>query len=240
MKKRHIFGLVTLLFLLVVIILLLIKFLPQKQVEETPKTGYIASNTYDAVLYDSEYNEALKLIRGSKVYVYSKDIVNEELTYKKVKYNNAEYLVSVNNIVDKDSDIVKENELYVRTSTTIYKNTETAEILSFVKKGEKVQVVGFDKLNEDGSVNKYKIKYNGYEGYVYSKYLVTTEEESKKVYDENGLQDYMASMGSAYGGGNALNLDYYPYEKPKFEDNVMPDEARTLYLNSAAVRSIDT
>jgi len=240
MKKKHILGLLTLLFLLVVTIVLLIKFLPTKQVEETPKTGYIASDTYDAVLYDNEYNEALKLIRGSKVYVYSKDIVNEELTYKKVKYNNTEYLVKVNNIVEKDSDIVKENELYVRTSTTIYKNLETAEILSFVKKGEKVEVVGFDKLNEDGSVNKYKIKYNGYEGYVYSKYLVTTEEESKKVYDENGLQDYMASMGSAYGGGSALNLDYYPYEKPKFEDNVMPDEARTLYLNSAAVRSIDT
>ena len=102
MKKRHIFGLVTLLFLLVIVILLLIKFLPTKEIEETPTISYIASNTYDAVLYDSEYNEALKLIRGSKIYVYSKDIVNDENTYKKVKYNNNEYLISVNNIVDKD------------------------------------------------------------------------------------------------------------------------------------------
>ena len=238
MKKKHMPELIILLFLLIITIFLVIKFAPTIELEETPVTQYIASDSYDVTLYDIEYNESLKLTRGNKVYVYSKDIVNENTTYKRVKYDEQEYLVNVNNLVKKENEIVKENELFVRTSTTIYKNIDSAEILSFVKKGEKVEIVGFDKLNEDGSVNKYKIKYNNYEGYVYSKYLVTTEEESKKVYDENGLQDYMASMGSAYGGGNALNLDYYPYEKPKFEDNVMPDEARTLYINSAAVRSM--
>jgi len=240
MKKKHIFALIVLLFLAIITILLVIKFANAKTLEETPSTEYIASDSYEVTLYDIEYNESLKLIRGNKVYVYSKDIVNENTTYKRVKYNENEYLVNVNNLVKKENDIVKENELFVRTSTTIYKSTDSAEILSFVKKGEKVEIVGFDKLNEDGSVNKYKIKYNGYEGYVYSKYLVKTEEESKKVYSENGIQEYMAGMGSGYGGGNALNLDYYPYEKPKFEDNVMPEEARTLYINSAAVKSIDT
>jgi len=240
MKKKHIFALIVLLFLAIITILLVIKFANAKTLEETPSTEYIASDSYEVTLYDIEYNESLKLIRGNKVYVYSKDIVNENTTYKRVKYNENEYLVNVNNLVKKENDIVKENELFVRTSTTIYKSTDSAEILSFVKKGEKVEIVGFDKLNEDGSVNKYKIKYNGYEGYVYSKYLVKTEEEAKKVYSENGIQEYMAGMGSGYGGGNALNLDYYPYEKPKFEDNVMPEEARTLYINSAAVKSIDT
>ena len=52
--------------------------------------------------------------------------------------------------------------------------------------------------------------------------------------------DYMATMGSSLGGGAAVNLDFYPYDKPKFEDNVMPDEARTLYINSAAIRDIKT
>ena len=49
----------------------------------------------------------------------------------------------------------------------------------------------------------------------------------------------MAKMGDYLGGGSALNLDYYPYEKPKFEDNIMPDEVRALYINSAAIKDID-
>ena len=239
MRKKHIFGLITLLVLLTSVILLIIKFSNTPVLEETPKTGYIASTGEEVTLYDEEYNESLKLTRGNKIYVYSKEITNEDKIYKKIKYNKKEYLVNINNIVNKNEDVVKENELYVRTSSTIYKNDDTAEILSFVKKGEKVKIIGFDKLNEDGSVNKYKIKYKDYEGYVYSKYLVETEELSKQVYSENGIQDYMSKMGSYLGGGNALNLDYFPYEKPKFEDNVMPDEARTLYINSAAVRDIE-
>ena len=87
--------------------------------------------------------------------------------------------------------------------------------------------------------NKYKIKYNDIEGYVYGKYLVKTKEESDQVFDENGLQEYMDQMGDWLGGGNASDLDYYPYEHPHFEDNVMPDEVRALYLNSGVVSDID-
>ena len=49
----------------------------------------------------------------------------------------------------------------------------------------------------------------------------------------------MKKMGDSLGGGNANNLDYYPYEKPKFKNNVMPDEVRALYINSGAVKNID-
>ena len=237
--KKKIFCFIILLFLLVVIILLLIKFKDKTPLSETPISGFVASDVNEVILYDNEYNESIKLTRGSKVYIYSEKINNEEKLYKKVKYNNKEYLVNINNLVEKNEDVVKEQKLYVRTSTTIYKNLDSAEILSFVKKGEEVDIIGFDKLNEDGSVNKYKISYNGYEGYVYSKYLVNTKEESQNLYNENGIQEYMKSMGGALGGGNAVNLDYYPYEKPKFENNVMPSEARTIYINSAAVKYID-
>lgn len=239
MNKKHILRILMLVFLLIVTILVIIKFSGKINLKETPNTGYIASDNNEVILYDEEYNESIKLTRGSKVYVYSKEITNENNTYKKVKYKNKEYLVNINNLVKDSNDVVKENTLYIRTSTTIYKNLDSAQILSFVKKGESVEIIGFDKLNKDGSVNKYKIKYNGYEGYVYSKYLVTALEESKKVYDENGLQEYMSKMGSSLGGGNAVNLDYYPYEKPKFKDNVMPSEVRALYINSAAVKNMD-
>ena len=69
--------------------------------------------------------------------------------------------------------------------------------------------------------------------------MVSTQEESKKVYDEKGIQEYMAKIGNSLGGGTAINLDYYPYEKANFEYNKMPDEVRSLYINSGAVKNID-
>ena len=233
-----------LMFLFVILIILCLvfvfKLVFKEEKIEIPTEGYVASDFNEVTLYDIEYNESIKLRRGDLIYFYSEDIINENNTYKKISYNDQNYLINVNNLVLDINDVVTIDNLYVRTSTTIYKTSNTAEILSFVKKGEKVEIIGYDKLDSSGNVEKYKVRYNGYEGYLYSKYLVATEEESKKVYSENGIQEYMAKMGSAYGGGNALNLDYYPYEKPKFENNIMPDEARTLYINSAAVANIDT
>jgi len=233
-----------LMFLFVILIILCLvfvfKLVFKEEKIEIPTEGYVASDFNEVTLYDIEYNESIKLRRGDLIYFYSEDIINENNTYKKISYNDQNYLINVNNLVLDINDVVTIDNLYVRTSTTIYKTSNTAEILSFVKKGEKVEIIGYDKLDSSGNVEKYKVRYNGYEGYLYSKYLVATEEESKKVYSENGIQEYMAKMGSAYGGGNALNLDYYPYEKPKFENNIMPNEARTLYINSAAVANIDT
>ena len=238
MIKKHIIPII----LLLILLILCFAFIFNKpgKVKQITMTNYIASENNLISIYDEEFNEVEKIVRGSKVKTYNEEYKNEEVVYKKIKYNKKEYLIESSNLVLKSEDSVKENELYVRTSTTIYKDLDSAEILSNVKKGEKVEIVGYDFLDESGNVNKYKISYNGYTGYVYAKYLVRTEEESKKVYDENGLQEYMSKMGSSLGAGAAVNLDFYPYEKPKFENNVMPDEVRSLYINSAAVKNIDS
>ena len=44
---------------------------------------------------------------------------------------------------------------------------------------------GFDTLNEDGSVNMYKVKDGENESHVYPKYLVSTQDEANAVYNEN-------------------------------------------------------
>lgn len=237
MIKKHIITIILLLALLFLCIIII--FNKPSKIKQTTITNYIASENNLVSIYDEEFKEVEKIIRGSKVKTYNEEHKNEEIVYKRIKYNNKEYLVNSSNLVVKSEDSVKEKELYVRTSTTIYKEKDSAEILSNVKKGEKVEIVGYDFLDENGNVNKYKIKYDKHTGYVYAKYLVKTEEESKKVYSENGIQEYMSKMGSSLGGGVAVNLDFYPYEKPKFENNVMPDEVRALYINSAAVRDID-
>ena len=228
-------------FILIVLLLCVLLFviLKKDKKDEIYTKYYIASDTNEAILYDLEYKESTKIVRGSEVTAYKYKEKVDDIIYIKIKYNDKFYLVNDNNLTTSREDIVKEKEMYVRTSSTIYKDSDSSKILSFVKKGEKVDIIGFDEIDSKGIVNKYKIKYNDIEGYVYAKYLVSTKEESLKVYDENGLQEYMLKMGDYLGGGSAVNLDYYPYEKPKFEDNVMPDEVRALYINSGAVKNID-
>lgn len=227
------------LIIIVMLILFIMHFLSNNNEEEKINKNYIASETNEVMLYDLEYKESINIVRGSEVSAYKYKEKVDDTIYIKIKYNDKFYLVNEENLTTDKDRIIKEKELYVRTSSTIYEDSTSAKILSFVKKGEKLEILGYDKINSDGSVNKYKIKYNDIEGYIYGKYLVSTLEESKKVYDENGIQEYMAKMGNSLGGGTATNLDYYPYEKPKFEDNVMPDEVRALYINSGAVKNID-
>ena len=68
-------------------------------------------------MYDNEYLESISLARGSEVNVYNDDIIYEDTIYKKIKYDEKEYLVNVNNLVKDSEEVVKENTLYVRTSS---------------------------------------------------------------------------------------------------------------------------
>ena len=225
--------------LIVPIIVLLVLFVFKKPIKEEEKINYISSSENKAIIYDLEYNEVDSIPRGKEVVIYKFKEKKDDSIYIKIKYNDNFYLINENNLTEERENIIQEKEMYVRTPVTIYKDSISAKIESYAKKGEKLEVVGYDKIDEDGKVNKYKIRYNDIEGYVYSKYLEKTEELALKVYDENGIQEYMAKMGDYLGGGSAVNLDFYPYEKPKFENNVMPDDVRALYINSAAVKDID-
>lgn len=241
MSKSVIKKLIILLISLIVIVLLILFAFnsAKKEKKEETQKYYISSETLNAKLYDLEYKESTEIVRGTEVSAYKYKEKVDDIIYIKIKCNDEFYLIDENNLTTDREKIIKEKELFVRTNSTIYEDIESSKIKYFVKKGEKVEVLGYDKINTDGSVNKYKIKYNDIEGYVYGKYLVTTQEESKQVYDENGLQEYMAKMGNYLGGGSAVNLDYYPYEKANFEDNKMPEEVRALYINSSAVKDID-
>ena len=243
-KKRKVrlkkFPCIMLLLIVLVVILLIVKpnFNISKKSTSTNES-YVTSDDSSVVLYDSEYNEVSSIPRGSMVKEYIDTTTEGDVTYVKIEYDGKTYFINKDNLTSDKNNLIKEKEMYVRTNLTIYKDEESPKILSFAKKGERLEITGYDKIDSNGIVNKYKVKYNDVEGYVYSKYLVKTKEESLAVYDSNGLQEYLAKMGNSLGGGTATNLDYYPYEKPKFENNKMPDEVRSLYLNSTAVKSID-
>ena len=238
MIKKHFLFISILLILTIICILFLFKFNDKKIIKPDTITNYVSGYTSTIDLDDENLKSIDKIIRGNQVVVYQDILKTEEEVFKKIKYNKKYYYINIDNLVMKEKEIIKEKEKYVRTSSTIYKKIDSAEIISHVKKGSKVEIIGYDYLT-NGNVNKYKIKYNDIEGYVYDKYLVDTKEDAIKLYDDGKIQEYMKKMGNSLGGGSATTLDFYPYEKPNFKENIMPSEVRALYINSGAVRNID-
>ena len=236
--KKGLIALVIFLLIISIMILVIMNLMGSKKLVEKSVKSYVTSLTISVPLYDLEHNEVDKIYRGEEIYNYKYKEKVDETIYTKIKYKDKFYLIDSKYVTDEYKNIIQEKELFVRTSVTLYKENDSVEILSLIKKGERVEIIGFDSIKK-GIVNMYKVKYNDLEGYVYSKYLVNTKEESEKLFDENGIQDYMSTMGDGLKGGSAVNLDYYPYDKPKFKDNVMPDEVRSLYLNGAVVSRID-
>ena len=195
------------------------------QIIKKDRYMYIASNQLTLKI-----SEEVELTRGTKVLV-----IEENTDTYRIFYDEKNYLIDKNNLSDNVEDVVKETNMYVRTPITIYGEDK----LYYAKKGSKLNIISYEQLKEDGSVTKYKVSYDGKEGYVYSKYLVFEESESLKHYDEENTYQIHSKRTNTLGGGSAANLDFYPFIKDKIEGNDMPDETRTLYLNSAAIRNVD-
>lgn len=247
MAKKKKYKIVVWKLVLVLVALLLALFLvfkilslPFKLISGSgSKTGFVASNVTSVSLYDQEFKKSGKIIRGEEIKVSKKEIKNANNVYYKITSLKENYLILKENFVEDRKDSVLEKEMYVRTYATVYKNSDTSEILGTVDKGDKLEITGYDKLLDDGAVNKYKIKYDEVEGYVYGKYLVHTSEEALKNYDEEGLYLLHTKNGDPYKIGTAKNLDFYPREKEKFKNNIMPDEVRAFYLNAGVLGNVD-
>lgn len=242
--KRVLLAAFILIILLGGIILLINK---GKKLVINKNTMYLASDTNIVKLYilDEEDNlkEEKELNRGTKVTSYNESIEKEEKKYTKIEYEKNNYYVGSKSLVKDIKDSVLEKEKYVRTSVTVYENEQDSKIASFIKKGNKLDVIGHDKLLEDGNVNMYKIKYDSIEGWVYAKYLVNDEESALANYNENSVYDTHKDRkykGRELYGGKASTLDYYPYERVEFEDNKLLKNAKSMYLNAGTIGSIDS
>ena len=244
MKKRRLrIDRILICLIVLALILFLVFFLIGKVSKKKPKfqeyDRYVASNNLKTKLYDINYTETREITRGQKVTILEDKIDNMGTFYYKVRYNDTEYLILEEDLVEDIKDTVLEKEMYVNISATMYKDSETSKIESFISKGKNVEVIDFDKLNENGTVNMYKIRYNNTEGYVYSKYLLFDE----TLKEENEYDKYHENRKFSFElyGGSTKNLDYSYREKPKFENNVMPQETRTLHLNvsSGVLAKID-
>lgn len=202
---------------------------------------YIASDSNEITLYT--YDEELgvmtdidKLYRGIKVKSNDKIKTVGDISYVEVIIDNEVFYVKEGILVENDRDVVKESIRYVRTSVTVYKNETESKILSFIKKGNKIEIIDYDYLDENGKVNMYKIKFGDIEGWVYGKYLIDTENGALENYNEGGVYDIHKDrkFSRELYGGKASTLDYYPYEKIEFENNKLLKNAKSMYLNGSS------
>lgn len=233
--------------LLLIICSIVFLFSKGKNIVINKNTMYLASYDNLVKLYslDEEDNlkESTSVKRGTKVISYDNKLLKDNVKYTKIEYDKNNYYVDSSLLVSKDRDVVLEKEKYVRTSVTVYKNESDSKIESFIKKGNKIDIIGYDKLLDDGSVNMYEIKFNDTTGYVYGKYLTVGEEDALKVYNENGVYDIHKDRkyrSRELYGGKASTLDYYPYQKVEFEDNKLLKSAKSMYLNAGVLGSIDS
>ena len=234
--------------ILILIIGIIIFFTSKgKNISIGKSSMYLAGDTNKVTTYimdeDNSLKENSELVRGKKVIYSGKKVNMNDNEYLLIEFDNKEYYVNAKQLVKSVKDVVLEKERYVRTSVTVYENETDSNIASFIKKGNKLDIIGYDKLFDDGNVNMYKIKYNDTEGYVYSKYLVNDKESADSVYNENGVYDIHKDRkfkGRELYGGKASTLDYYPYERVEFENNKLLKKAKTMYLNAGTIGSIDS
>ena len=214
---------------------------------------YLASENNVVSIYEYSKNEdgtevlnkSEDITRGTKISTKNDKFIYEEKEYTLINYNDKEYYVLSNELVDNEKDVVLEKNKFVRTSVTVYKNEVDSKIESFIKKGNKLEILGYDKLLDNGNVNMYKIKKDDISGWVYAKYLVSDEDSALANYNENSVYD--THKDRKYGsrelyGGKASTLDYYPFERVSFEDNKLLETAKSMYLNAGSnvINNIDS
>ena len=205
--------------------------------ESTPEQRYIASPKPTAMLFslgeDKVMRRAGELTRGMEVTVYPNDTEQvEEHIFVRTVIDQVEYFTLEANLTTDPKAVVAEDTLWVRTPLTILKDLERSTIAGFADKKTPLAIVGYDKLNEDGTVDTYRVKMGNIEGWAYGKYLVGTREEAAKNYMAEVYDPIHGAIKNSFGGGQAIGCDFYPVEKPVFEDNKMPEACYSLYLNA--------
>lgn len=215
--------------------------LPEKEaVEAGPapvenwQKGYLAGSGNNVTVCDKFLYPVSSLPRGTEV-----NYLVDENGAAKFIYEDNEYYIKEEKIAAEKSACVLESTLFARTATNLLdENGKLTDCLA--NKGDELKVIGCNYLNEDGSANMLKVQLGEKEGFVSPKYLVNNKSLALVNYDHNGAYATHLERIDEYSGGSADNLDYFPREKGNFENNVMPDQCRTLYICSWRVDEVDT
>lgn len=198
---------------------------------------YLASTTAEATLYSIDEEgvvaEAQRFVRGRKVRAnVGRAIKIEKQSYIPIEITKKQYLYAKEqSLVLTPKEVVQEQTMWVRTPASIITDCATSLVGGQTRKGEALAILEFDSLRADGRVHRYKVKQGELEGYIYGKYLVTTESEAQQRYRAEQYDKAHKAIKNPFGGGEAIGCDFYPTERVEFADNKMPEACYSLYLN---------
>lgn len=217
-------------------VLALIAFLACSNRDESLENNFLASDKPEVVLYNLDDNKNLvpqdTLFRGTLVQTKPSSYIKiEKQKYIPVVLEDETLFVSSENLSLSREESVLEKYVFTRTPASVIDDPETSHITTLADKGDSLVITGYDSLCVNGRVNRYKVKKGDKEGYIYSKYTVLTREESLKRYMPEKYDAIHRGVKNSFRGGEAIGCDFFPYEKPKFENNKMPRACYSLYLN---------
>ncbi len=198
----------------------------------------VASDTAYAPVYSFDRKTGRKaivdsVVRGSSILTYPNN-KEENGSYIKVKApHKGAFYMDCSNLTADSLDVIREKTLYSRSSISLISDTTRSEIAGLIRKGDKVRIMGGSYPDEKGEVFRYKIKSSGATGYVYAKYLTRSKEDADARYMSEKYDSVHRAVRNPFGGGRAYDCDFYPYRKPEFRDNIMPQSCYSLYINFA-------
>ena len=119
-----------------------------------PNDFFVAGSDKDVIIYNENLEQVTKIIRGSKVKSSGKELQDEakSLKYQEIEYENNTYYILKDNLVKSIENIVLETNRYIRTPVTVYEEENSSKILSFIPKGEEVEVLDFNEVSSSGEV----------------------------------------------------------------------------------------
>ena len=199
--------------------------------------GYAAAPEASVPVYDGEGAVLGSLTRGTEVHYVLADM-DSDGAYVRVVNGETYVLLEKQHLALRYEDAVQVDTVYALRGMSLLDETGAVPGCA-VEKGMALTVTGFDGLDDDGAVLRWRVSCDRGEGYIAADNVRMTEEEALAQYDET-LYQLHASRGDSWGGGDAAGLDYYPVEKGPIAGNDMPDEVRALYLNGSAVQYADS
>ena len=199
--------------------------------------GYAAAPEASVPVYDGEGAVLGSLTRGTEVHYVLADM-DSDGAYVRVVNGETYVLLEKQHLAMRYEDAVQVDTVYALRGMSLLDETGAIPGCA-VEKGMALTVTGFDGLDDDGAVLRWRVSCDRGEGYIAADNVRMTEEEALAQYDET-LYQLHASRGDSWGGGDAAGLDYYPVEKGPIPGNDMPDEVRALYLNGSAVQYADS
>ena len=225
-KKKRIIILIVVLFVIIALLgtgaFLFIR-------EENKTSPYYLASDEQSLALNGKDGISITLPRGTLVNIKNRKVKIDEVEYRQFVYEDNTYYVLESYIEEDRNNCVREKELYTLRSLVLTDEYDSYKISDYIFKNEKVNVSGFHELLDDGSVDYY---YLNDTGYMPGKYL------SKEFY-ETGLDGNKYSECYFNSGGDPTKVEYYKKDELKFENNVMPDVVKALYINAEAISSAD-